>query len=124
LPTLHENIPPPDVRAVLAMPLMLGDSQSAVPSSRTTHFWSCPQRTCSQGSFAHWPMAFTQTFPATQPIPAHGRGLQVPVVASQKDSNSHVARQADFTHAPLEQVRPAPQVRPAQLGTHAPALQN
>lgn len=69
-------------------------------------------------------MAFTQTVPATQPIPEHGRGLQVPVLASQKDSASHVARQADFTQAPLEQVWPAPQEMPAQLGTHAPALQN
>jgi hypothetical protein len=108
------------------MPVMTGDTQSGVPSSSTTHFWSFPQPTCSQGLFAHWPVMFTHTLPARQAMApeAHGWGLQVPVVVSQKESLWQVERHADFTQVPFAQVWPSPHVTPAQLGTHAPALQN
>jgi hypothetical protein len=36
VPTLQENIPLPEARAVLAIPEKTGDSQSGVPSSRIT----------------------------------------------------------------------------------------
>jgi hypothetical protein len=128
-PTLQENNPLPEVLALLAMPVTTGETQSGVPSSRTTQLWSFPlwsfpQRTCSQGLITHLEVWFTHNIPAGQAMLLQGLGLHLPVVTSQKDSLSHVSMHADFAHFPFEQVSPAPQTIPAQLGTQAPALQS
>lgn len=65
------------------MPLTTGKAQSGVPSSRTPHTCPVPQRTFSQGSFVHSPVALTHTWPAGQATPVQCLGWQVPVAASQ-----------------------------------------
>ena len=123
---LHPNAPLPVVCARTATPAVETEwmAQSGEPSSPTTQTCPVPQRTCSQGLFAHSPVVFRQSVPAGNLVAAQGVGRQVPAEASQKESKSHVCKQADFVHRPCEHTWSLPHVTFAQLGTQAPALQN